>query len=106
VDPSALTLQCPPTTLLTLVENAIRHGIDPGEEGGRIDVRVAEEGPRCLIRVSVTGVGLGGAASGAGSGLASLRERLQMFFGGETELRVSSNRPRGVIAEIEVPARR
>ena len=41
VDESALTVRCPPTTLLTLVENAVRHGIDPSEEGGRIDVDIA-----------------------------------------------------------------
>ena len=41
VDPSALKVRCPPTTLLTLVENAVRHGIDPSEEGGRIDVDIA-----------------------------------------------------------------
>lgn len=39
----ALTSRCPPTTLLTLVENAVRHGIDPSEEGGRIDVEVKRD---------------------------------------------------------------
>ena len=47
VDESALTLRCPPTTLLTLVENAVRHGIDPSEEGGRIDIDVERRGERC-----------------------------------------------------------
>ena len=42
IDPAALTVRCPPTTLLTLVENAVRHGIDPSEEGGRIDVDIAQ----------------------------------------------------------------
>ena len=41
VDPAANALQCPPMTVLTLVENAVRHGIDPSEEGGRIDVDAA-----------------------------------------------------------------
>jgi len=40
VDPAANALRCPPMTLLTLVENAVRHGVDPSEEGGRIDVDV------------------------------------------------------------------
>src|SRR5258706_14957342 len=39
-DAAVLAMRCPPTTLLTLVENAVRHGIDPSEEGGRITVRV------------------------------------------------------------------
>ena len=40
VDPAANALQCPPMTVLTLVENAVRHGIDPSEEGGRIEIDV------------------------------------------------------------------
>src|SRR3954466_7608014 len=58
VDPSVLQARCPPTTLLTLVENAVRHGIDRSEEGGRIDVGIARVGERCVIRVTDTGVGL------------------------------------------------
>jgi len=46
-DDGALKLRCPPTTLLTLVENSVRHGIDPSEEGGRIDVRVTVNDGRC-----------------------------------------------------------
>src|SRR4029079_15318247 len=48
---------CPPMTLLTLVENAVRHGIDPGEDGGRIDIYVAALDGRCKVRVTDTGVG-------------------------------------------------
>ena len=69
VDPSALTVRCPPTTLLTLVENAVRHGIDPSEEGGRIDVDIARLGDRCVVRVTDTGAGLhaiGATVSGPG----------------------------------------
>src|SRR5205823_9136844 len=58
VDDSALALRCPPTALLTLVENAVRHGIDPSEDGGRIEVVVERHGGRCVIRVSDSGVGL------------------------------------------------
>ena len=58
VDPAALNVRCPPTTLLTLVENAVRHGIDPSEEGGRIDIDIERRGERCVVRVTDTGVGL------------------------------------------------
>src|SRR5207245_1898495 len=58
VDPRAVTTRCPPTTLLTLVENAIRHGIDPSEEGGRIDIDIEHRGAHCLVRVIDTGAGL------------------------------------------------
>ena len=105
VDPSAMAVRCPPTTLLTLVENAVRHGIDPSEEGGRIDVEVARLGERCVIRVSDTGAGLHRSATGLGTGLTTLRERLQLIFGDAAQLRLTPNTPRGAVVEIEMPAR-
>jgi two-component sensor histidine kinase len=106
VDEAALTLQCPPMTLLTLVENAVRHGIDPSEEGGRIDIYVQQRAERCLLRVTDTGAGLRQTGTGLGTGLSTLRERLQLTFGGDVELRVTAQRPEGVCAELEFPARR
>jgi LytS/YehU family sensor histidine kinase len=104
VDESALSLRCPPATLLTLVENAVRHGIDPSEEGGAIDIRVERQGDRCVIRVSDSGVGLRPTDHGTGTGLSSLRERLQLMFGGEAQLRVTAQEPAGVCAALEIPA--
>ena len=104
VDPSALKVRCPPTTLLTLVENAVRHGIDPSEEGGRIDVEIARRGERCVIRVTDTGAGLQRSANSLGTGLTTLGERLQLIFGDAAHLRLTPNSPRGVIVEIDVPA--
>ncbi|MEO5751430.1 MAG: histidine kinase [Usitatibacter sp.] len=103
-DDAALKLRCPPTTLLTLVENAVRHGIDPSEEGGRIDVHVTIYDGRCRAEVSDTGVGLKGGAEGLGTGLATLRERLQLVFGRDAQLRLITNVPRGVRAEADFPA--
>jgi signal transduction histidine kinase len=105
VDPAALALRCPPTTLLTLVENAVRHGIDPSEEGGRIDVRVQVRDGRCRVQVTDTGVGLGRGGESLGTGLASLRERLQLVFGGDARLRLAPLDARGACAEVEFPAR-
>jgi len=104
-DESVLGLRCPPMTLLTLVENAVRHGIDPSEEGGRIDVEVRRLGDRCLVSVLDTGMGLQASDRGLGTGLTALRERLQLIFGDEAELKVRAQQPRGVIAEIILPAR-
>ncbi|HSI58631.1 MAG TPA: histidine kinase [Ideonella sp.] len=104
-DDAALALRCPPMALLTLVENAVRHGIDPGEEGGRIEVSVALREGRCFARVVDTGVGLQQADGGLGTGLATLRERLQLAFGGDAQLRLSGLVPHGVCAELEFPAR-
>ena len=104
VDESTLQARCPPTTLLTLVENAVRHGIDPSEEGGRIDVEIARVGARCIVRVSDTGAGLQQPAHGSGSGLSTLRERLQLIFGDAARLRLAPNEPRGTVAELDMPA--
>jgi signal transduction histidine kinase len=105
-DDEALALHCPPMTLLTLVENAVRHGIDPSEEGGRIEVRVAVQDGRCHAQVIDTGVGLRDSSDGLGTGLSNLRERLQLTFGNAAQLRLSALMPHGVCAEVEFPARK
>jgi histidine kinase len=103
-EPAALRLRCPPTTLLTLVENAVRHGIDPSEDGGRIDIRVRVHEGRCLCVVTDTGMGLAGGNGGLGTGLSTLRERLQIVFGTSADVRIAAFQPRGVRAEVEFPA--
>jgi len=105
IDEAATGLRCPPMTLLTLVENAVRHGIDPSEEGGRIDVDVRLWGGRCCVRVKDTGVGLQPTGNGLGTGLSTLRERLQLAFGGDALVRLTEVEPHGVCAELDFPAR-
>ena len=104
VAPASLKLRCPPTTLLTLVENAVRHGIDPSEEGGRIDIEIERLGNRCVVRVTDTGAGLHPSANGLGTGLGTLRERLQLVFGDAAQLRLSAGATGGVIVEVNMPA--
>jgi len=105
VDPGTDQLLCPPMTLLTLVENAVRHGIDPSEEGGRIDVEATRRNDVCHVRVSDTGVGLKSTSRGLGTGLSTLRERLQLTFGRDAQLRLLEVEPHGVRAELDFPAR-
>ena len=105
VDPETQGLRCPPMTLLTLVENAVRHGIDPSEAGGRIEIDVSVRDSRCRVRVSDTGIGLQATSDGLGTGLSTLRERLQLAFGGDAQLRLIEVEPHGVCAELEFPAR-
>ena len=104
-DDAALTLDCPSMTLLTLVENSVRHGIDPSEVGGRIDVRVQVLNGRCLAQVIDTGVGFDKGTEGPGTGLSNLRERLSLAFGPDAQLRLHLREPQGVCAEVEFPAR-
>lgn len=106
VEESLLDLECPPMTLLTLVENAVRHGIDPSEMGGTITIQVRQESLLCVAGVTDTGVGLKATGSGLGTGLASLRERLQLAFGAQAQLRLSEVLPHGVRAEVWFPIRR
>lgn len=102
-DDDTLALRCPTLTLLTLVENAVRHGIDPGEDGGRIDIQVHRRGERCRVCVVDTGIGLRASSGGLGSGLATLRERLRLLFGDAADLRIREENV-GVRAEIDFPA--
>lgn len=102
VAPELQGLRFPPMALLTLVENAIRHGIDPSEEGGEVLLgaeRAGAEGP-VRIWVSDSGVGLT-QSSGSGTGLRNLRERLRVFFGPSARLDLSENSPHGLRAEIQ-----
>ena len=92
-------------TVLTLVENAVRHGIDPSEDGGSIEIRVRRDGRRCRVSVMDTGVGLQCPGPGLGTGLAALRERLELSFDGDAGLELSAVEPHGVRAEVDLPVR-
>ena len=80
----------------------MQHGIDPSEEGGRIDVHAdLLEGGRCQLRVIDTGVGLQATGGGLGTGLAALRERLHWAYGGNATLDLREVAPQGVQVTIE-----
>ncbi len=102
-DPAAMDLPCPPLAIMTLVENAVRHGIDPCEAGGRIDVRCELSAAHALVQVTDTGQGLANHSSSTGTGLSTLRERLNLAFGPAAALRLYDNDPHGFCAEIDMP---
>jgi sensor histidine kinase YesM len=94
--------------LQTLVENAIKHGLEPSAEPGQIQVVArADRGsaePNLRLSVADTGVGFGKAdTGGTGIGLANVRERLHSLFGNSAELIIAPNIPRGVVATLIVP---
>jgi len=99
----------PPMMLPTLVENAIKHGLEPQREGGRIDVVVERlleaSGETLRIQVKDTGRGLTDTPlqTGSGLGLSNLRERLAALYGARGRFSLTSNDPKGVVASIEVP---
>jgi len=104
-DPALQGFPCPPMLLLTLVENAVRHGIDPSETGGSIAVSIARSGDTVRLAVRDDGVGMGESAV-PGTGLVNLRERLAAFYGGAARLELTEVAPHGLLAEIliDVPA--
>jgi len=94
----------PPGLVITLAENAIKHGIEPAPQGGRVDVAVARAGEDVVLEVSDTGAGLGASAPGSGIGLANVRERLRLVYGDRAALDLGENEPRGFRARITLPA--
>ena len=101
-----LGLAFPPLMLQTVVENAVKHGLEPKTEGGSLFISACRAASR--LRVTVADSGLGFAAAGSGSagsgiGLANIRERLFGLFGDAAALTVSPNVPTGAQVSIEVP---
>jgi sensor histidine kinase YesM len=92
----------PPMMLLTLAENAIKHGLAPLPEGGHVRVSAELDEGRLRIQVADSGAGFG-QSSGGGTGLANIRARLDTLYGAAAELRIELNEPRGVVATIAVP---
>ena len=92
----------PPMLLQPLVENALKHGLEPQMEGGEIIIKVTEEGD--LTRIEVTDTGLGFSSfHKTGVGIANVRERIQLLYGEKGRLLLEENKPHGVRAVIEVP---
>ena len=103
--PSELgSISLPPTMIATLVENAIKHGLEAKREGGTVAIQVRQVGEQIEVLVADNGLGLGGAdTGGTGVGLANTRERLKMLYGDTGELIVEPNAPTGVRALLRVP---
>jgi LytS/YehU family sensor histidine kinase len=90
--------------LQSLVENAIKHGLECKAEGGRIKVAAEVAHNKLRVTVSDDGVGFGVMPSkGTGLGLTNIRERLKLLHGDSAQLHISANSPSGVIATLELP---
>jgi len=95
----------PPVLLISLVENAVSHGIEPMAEGGAVRIEARNEGERLVVSVTDTGRGLDPAVSrhGQGVGLANVRDRLEALFGAGGRFRLEEVAPHGARATIEIP---
>ncbi len=94
----------PPNLLISLVENAIKHGVEPAADGGTVSVRARRDGPSLVVTVQDTGRGLSAAApSGHGVGLSNLRERLAALYGTQGQFTLADALPRGTCATLSIP---
>jgi LytS/YehU family sensor histidine kinase len=96
--------QFPPMMLQSLVENSIKHGLEPKPEGGSLTISADIANGKLRVTVADTGLGFAVAGQpGTGVGLANVRERLAALYGGNARLSIESNSPAGTIVTIEVP---
>ena len=103
IAPELLATAFPPMLLQPLVENAIRHGLEPKVTGGRVRVAAARQGDR--LKISVADDGLGFAeTSGSGLGVANVRARLSALYGPSAQLDLGSGVGAGVTATLNIPA--
>jgi signal transduction histidine kinase len=101
-----LSAEFPPMMLQSLVENAIKHGLEPKAEGGSLTVGAEIVHGKLAVSVADTGLGFGKAATaGTGIGLANIRERLQLLYGNKASLTVAENPGGGTRVTITVPYR-
>ena len=104
IPPALGDVPLPPGMLITLVENAIKHGIEPHAPGGRVEVTARATEDRVEIDVADTGAGLDESAEpGTGIGLANVRERLSLLYGERASLELFVNQPRGFRARLAFP---
>lgn len=99
-----LCAEFPSMMLQTLIENSIKHGLEPKPEGGRIDVVAEIARGKLRVRVADTGAGFTTDAQD-GVGLSNIRERLRLLYGNSAALTLSPNEGGGTIAVIEIPYR-
>jgi len=92
----------PSMMLQTLVENAIKHGLEPQPEGGKLEISAEVADGQLAVHVLDTGVGFMPTAE-AGVGLANVRERLQALYKGRAELIITVPPAGGTCATIKVP---
>ncbi len=110
IDPRTLEVLVPSILLQPLIENSIKHGLEPRIRGGTVTVRSRLEGNRVFIEVADDGVGMSGRSTsalrrpGAGIGMKNVQERLEVLYGNQASFNIVSNPGRGTTVSIEIPA--
>ncbi len=105
VEEAALDTPIPSLVLQPLVENAIRHGIEPHARAGRIEIKASREGPNLVVTVSDNGDGLSGKpTAGSGIGLSNTRSRLEQLYGNRHRFELSNRPQGGLCVRLALPA--
>ncbi|TMG88486.1 MAG: hypothetical protein E6H76_09135 [Betaproteobacteria bacterium] len=92
----------PPMLLMSMVENAVKHGLEPQAEGGTIRLEARRRGERVAVTLVDNGRGLG-AKIGNGVGLTNLRGRLRALYADNARFVLEEVSPHGARATIEIP---
>jgi len=103
VAPELGSFTLPPMLLQPVVENAIRHGLEPKVEGGEVAFRARREAGDVVIEIVDTGVGFAPTTRG-GVGLSNLRDRLKLLYGDRAALAIGENTPAGTRVTVRLPA--
>ena len=99
-----LAAKLPPMLLQPLVENAIRHGLEPKVDGGTLRVAASAEGRQLVLAVEDSGLGFGaGATSGTGVGLRHVKERLAAVYGAGATAEIGKTAGSGVRITLRLP---
>jgi len=101
--PELRSLPFPPMVLVTLVENAIKHGLAPAGLGGTVELCARRSGNALEVSVADDGIGFGPHSGGHGLGLANIRRQLAARFGDEALLSMEERDNGGVIARVTLP---
>jgi two-component system LytT family sensor kinase len=110
IDPRTLEVLVPSILLQPLIENSIKHGLEPRIHGGTVTLRSRLEGDRVFIEVADDGVGINARPvsalrrTGAGIGMKNVQERLEVLYGNQARFNIVSNPGRGTVVSIELPA--
>ncbi len=99
-----LDVPFPPMMLQTLIENAIKHGLEPRTGGGTVWILATETDGRVSVTVADDGLGFTEQGGGTGIGLRNVRERLRLAYGDAASFAIVANFPTGVAATITLPA--
>jgi signal transduction histidine kinase len=103
VPPALQGFALPPMLLQPVVENAIRHGLEPKMEGGVVRVRARRDAADVLVEISDSGVGFASTTRG-GIGLTNLRDRLRLVYGERAALVVGESAGGGASVTLRLPA--